>query len=945
LVVFSIAMLSFANYLIATHAMNKGVRDIVVLRVVKSFLVVQKLIGLGGETVELYQALRRKKSEEFSRRWLEQIRSTLSFYRRFILQKKAKKQDVLRMVEKLLSSYNLGRFAYLFVTDSTGRILYHPDKGKIGENVLSFYPSLRPSIYASQEGVVHNLLREPNLTVGWCKYKPWGWVIFTVVDDYRLAIMSLEELENVEKETLKERVLAIRLPEGYVSVYNDRGELIAYPYKVVGVDDKSDSPFVRKVLTMGSGYFSYALNGREKLRVFMKIAPYGWYVVLTVYVGKLSSAAGSSITRYAVPLMGAVTLALMVWIYGFVSEELVTPILAVVSGLQKVASGKFDYRVQVFARDEVRKLVDGFNEMVGKLDSYTRRMIQDRERVELLLEAVWEVRSCTSKKEIAERISRVLLGTEKYTHVAILIVDGDRVVPLHATALFRGIDGISVNEGIVGWSIRNRKVRVVPDVKKDPYYLEVSPYVRSEIVIPIVGSGREVIGAIDIESEKVSAFDKSDEYLLRLLAEFLYSIFKRVDLLDDWRTRVSELESLFVILSDVAGKKRLEEVSRGIVDKLFEMGSYHNVSLLLVSDGKLEVVYWRGASGLTKEFDNIDLSESSIVARAAKTGRLQNVSDVFSDPDYLQIFVDVRSELAVPISVAGSVIGVLNVESTRVNAFTQREERFISSLADVIAGVMHTAREYERAEKMYEELSKSYESLQKLAAKLEEKEDILKQANVKLEKYVEELALANAEVERKSEELEEAYVQTIRALVKVIERKDPYTKGHSERVARYSVEIGKRVGLDEEEQRLLLYAGLLHDIGKIGIREEVLNKPGKLTREEYEEVKRHPVYGAEIVQEVRYLRKISRAIMHHHERWDGSGYPAGLEGEEIPLFARIMAVADAYDAMSSNRSYRSALSVEDVVSELRKGKGSQFDPRIVDVFLEFLKEIEVRRIG
>lgn len=945
MVVFSIAMLSFANYLIATHAMNKGVRDIVVLRVVKSFLVVQKLIGLGGETVELYQALRRKKSEEFSRRWLEQIRSTLSFYRRFILQKKAKKQDVLRMVEKLLSSYNLGRFAYLFVTDSTGRILYHPDKGKIGENVLSFYPSLRPSIYASQEGVVHNLLREPNLTVGWCKYKPWGWVIFTVVDDYRLAIMSLEELENVEKETLKERVLAIRLPEGYVSVYNDRGELIAYPYKVVGVDDKSDSPFVRKVLTMGSGYFSYALNGREKLRVFMKIAPYGWYVVLTVYVGKLSSAAGSSITRYAVPLMGAVTLALMVWIYGFVSEELVTPILAVVSGLQKVASGKFDYRVQVFARDEVRKLVDGFNEMVGKLDSYTRRMIQDRERVELLLEAVWEVRSCTSKKEIAERISRVLLGTEKYTHVAILIVDGDRVVPLHATALFRGIDGISVNEGIVGWSIRNRKVRVVPDVKKDPYYLEVSPYVRSEIVIPIVGSGREVIGAIDIESEKVSAFDKSDEYLLRLLAEFLYSIFKRVDLLDDWRTRVSELESLFVILSDVAGKKRLEEVSRGIVDKLFEMGSYHNVSLLLVSDGKLEVVYWRGASGLTKEFDNIDLSESSIVARAAKTGRLQNVSDVFSDPDYLQIFVDVRSELAVPISVAGSVIGVLNVESTRVNAFTQREERFISSLADVIAGVMHTAREYERAEKMYEELSKSYESLQKLAAKLEEKEDILKQANVKLEKYVEELALANAEVERKSEELEEAYVQTIRALVKVIERKDPYTKGHSERVARYSVEIGKRVGLDEEEQRLLLYAGLLHDIGKIGIREEVLNKPGKLTREEYEEVKRHPVYGAEIVQEVRYLRKISRAIMHHHERWDGSGYPAGLEGEEIPLFARIMAVADAYDAMSSNRSYRSALSVEDVVSELRKGKGSQFDPRIVDVFLEFLKEIEVRRIG
>lgn len=189
--------------------------------------------------------------------------------------------------------------------------------------------------------------------------------------------------------------------------------------------------------------------------------------------------------------------------------------------------------------------------------------------------------------------------------------------------------------------------------------------------------------------------------------------------------------------------------------------------------------------------------------------------------------------------------------------------------------------------------------------------------------------------------LEGSYLDSVIALVKAVEAKDNYTQGHSKRVTKYIKEIAKRLGSDNQELEVLEFAGLLHDIGKIGVRESVLRKNGPLTPEEYEEIKMHSVIGYRIIEFVKFLERIRPAILYHHEKFDGTGYPSGLAGEQIPLIARIIAVADAYDAMKSERPYRQSLSSEETIQRLIQGKGSQFDPYIVDVFLKMLEEDKV----
>ncbi|MFG2328917.1 HD-GYP domain-containing protein [Streptomyces sp. NPDC048604] len=170
---------------------------------------------------------------------------------------------------------------------------------------------------------------------------------------------------------------------------------------------------------------------------------------------------------------------------------------------------------------------------------------------------------------------------------------------------------------------------------------------------------------------------------------------------------------------------------------------------------------------------------------------------------------------------------------------------------------------------------------------------------------------------------------TIRALVQAVDLKDTYTRGHSERVGRASVLIARELGMAEDRVEILRFAGILHDIGKLGVPTRVLRKDGPLTPEERRVIELHPEYGHEIVRGIGFLGEARAAILHHHERMDGSGYPYGLSGDGIPEFARVVAVADAFDAMTSTRSYSRARPVETALAELRRCAGSQFDPRMV----------------
>ena len=174
----------------------------------------------------------------------------------------------------------------------------------------------------------------------------------------------------------------------------------------------------------------------------------------------------------------------------------------------------------------------------------------------------------------------------------------------------------------------------------------------------------------------------------------------------------------------------------------------------------------------------------------------------------------------------------------------------------------------------------------------------------------------------------------ISTIVKTLHEKNPREEKHSKRVSQLCEAIGMASGLSEIEVRKLRVGGLLHDIGKIAIEEGILNKPGKLTEQEWVEIKRHPEIGYRILSSSHEMLELTEGILAHHEKWDGTGYPKGLKGEAIPRVARIIAVADSYDAMTSERSYRKALSEEDVLKEIRRNAGTHFDPKIVKIFIE-----------
>lgn len=194
----------------------------------------------------------------------------------------------------------------------------------------------------------------------------------------------------------------------------------------------------------------------------------------------------------------------------------------------------------------------------------------------------------------------------------------------------------------------------------------------------------------------------------------------------------------------------------------------------------------------------------------------------------------------------------------------------------------------------------------------------------------------NDELADKNDELEKSYMDTIGILRQTVEAKDPYTRGHSDRVSEYSVLIGQKLNLDDKTLHTLKIGGLFHDIGKIGIPDSILLKESKLDDDEYSQIRNHPSIGAHILGDVAMFKDIIPIVLHHHEKFDGHGYPSQLKGEDIPYLARIAAVADTFDAMTSKRSYRNALPLDVVKDEIKRCSGTQFDPAIAEVFLDIL---------
>jgi putative nucleotidyltransferase with HDIG domain len=236
------------------------------------------------------------------------------------------------------------------------------------------------------------------------------------------------------------------------------------------------------------------------------------------------------------------------------------------------------------------------------------------------------------------------------------------------------------------------------------------------------------------------------------------------------------------------------------------------------------------------------------------------------------------------------------------------------------------------------------QEVMRLRAELARRERAAADQALQLERYAADLRETFKQERARSQELSRSYMATVRALSNAVEARDAYTGKHAERVAAYGLEIAHALGLPESEIPELEFGFLLHDIGKLAIPDAILYKPSALTGEERALMARHPLIGAEIVDGIEFLSEAARVVRHHHERWDGAGYPDGLAGEEIPLAARVFAVADVFDAISTDRPYRPASPLREAREMISAEAGSHFDPRVVEAF-ESIDDPTLRRLG
>ncbi|NMB34303.1 MAG: HD domain-containing protein [Clostridium sp.] len=287
--------------------------------------------------------------------------------------------------------------------------------------------------------------------------------------------------------------------------------------------------------------------------------------------------------------------------------------------------------------------------------------------------------------------------------------------------------------------------------------------------------------------------------------------------------------------------------------------------------------------------------------------------------------------IVISLNVSEETMGVIFIASPMTEALTETNLNFLRSIACYATIGIRNAEMFnniytqkEEIEALYEQSAANNEELNNYVKELGETKEKLNKKNMELREFFTEMRLG--------------YLQTVMSLANSIEAKDPYTRGHCQRVMEISCELAKALGLSKDEIEDLRYASILHDIGKIGIGANILNKKGKLTDEEFNEIKKHPVIAYNILKDVEFLRGGLDAILQHHERYDGKGYPHGLKGNNICIFARIMCVADAFDAMTSDRPYRKGMDMGEALEEIQRCKGTQFDPQVADLLVAMVRK-------
>ncbi len=430
---------------------------------------------------------------------------------------------------------------------------------------------------------------------------------------------------------------------------------------------------------------------------------------------------------------------------------------------------------------------------------------------------------------------------------------------------------------------------------------------------------------LDLFSDKYrNGVENSERDAVGIVRGFLY---KTAGMRNELKVKNEELKALRDISEIITSTFEVKIITEYIYE-IFNKFAGCDRYLIAFADKYSEQLIFKYEFGtiiLNETGNSVD--QDSIVAKCYESKRT-----LIALNSFIKSRKAVGDKIAIPLSVSGETVGVIFIESGSAYSFEKVNISFLENLAVYAAISIKNAELFNSLYEQKQEIEALYEET---TAVNEELSSYINQLN----KTKEELKSKNDELMAYYNEIHTAYLQTVTALSNSIEAKDAYTRGHCQRVMEISCELGKRLGMSESEIEDLRYVAILHDIGKIGVPARILNKQGKLTDDEYNDIKKHPLIAYNILKDVEFIKRGLDGILQHHERYDGRGYPYGIKGESICKLGRILCIADAFDAMTSDRPYRKAMSMREAVNEIERCKGSQFDPYIASEFIQLSKQI------
>jgi putative nucleotidyltransferase with HDIG domain len=555
---------------------------------------------------------------------------------------------------------------------------------------------------------------------------------------------------------------------------------------------------------------------------------------------------------------------------------------------------------RTFSDEEVRGLTTFANTAAMALER--ARLMQETERrleeVGALYELSSVLRGTMTLREMLPLLLHQAVHMARADAASISLVEGREIVCRAAEGLATEVIDrrMPLGEGVIGGVAASGEPRQTPFLPRDPLIIPPSGSgavvrgVGSTLCLPL-RTANEVVGVLLLISYSRSQFSENETRLLTAAADVAGGSIHRANIFEQLEHRVHELGSLYEFGQAVSTSLRLEDVVRLVVETVPPAVHAQAIWVFLWNEVEERLVLQHlGEAPLSAQAEVKYRAGEGLVGWVFIEGRPAMVADVRSDPRWKQepeheeaaLGFRVKDVLAVPMIHGKKVLGVLLAINRQQDVKFSETDR---SLFEALAG--QTA-----------------------------------------------IAIENAQL---FEDVRDISVATISSLATAIDARDPYTRGHSEDVTRIVVQLARELGWQGADLEMLEFAALLHDVGKIAVPDDILRKPMELVPEEWNIIYLHPYHSAQILRPVEPLHKIIPWIYHHHERWDGVGYPDRLRGEAIPEGARIIAVVDAFNAITTNRPYHKALSEQEALEEIAVNSGKQFDPTVVEAFLKIMK--------